>query len=129
MKIKKIIGTLGIVFLAVGLLSAPNNLRKTITLLWTPSSADAERYVLYVNPSPVLTVVTNSNGTVEYFAVSTNGWLQLMSVPGTVSNVTFSVTPGEMYYSMTGSNWWGESDFSNVCKTPGKPGGGKLSLQ
>ena len=48
-------------------------------------------------------------------------WTVLTNVVGTNLFVTLSVQPGARYFSLTASNLWGESDFSNVASTPAVP--------
>ena len=36
----------------------------------------------------------------------------------TATNVSFAVAPGKRFYRATASNFWGESDPSNIINTP-----------
>ena len=64
-----------------------------------------------------------SNATIRIYS-STNitvplkQWTVLTNVPATTNLIYIPVVPGKAFYSATYSNFWGESDFSNVASTP-----------
>jgi len=53
--------------------------------------------------------------------VPMTNWVVLTNVPGTSTSVSVVITPGIHFFVMTASNFWGESDFSNVASTPALP--------
>jgi hypothetical protein len=50
---------------------------------------------------------------IELWPVVTNTW-------GT-NWITLQVQPGNRFYAVRGTNWWGYSDFSEVVSTPTAP--------
>ena len=55
-------------------------------------------------------------------------WTVLTNIPGTSLQVTVPVTISQHYFYLTASNWWGESDPSNVASTPAPPRSGRLTI-
>lgn len=50
-------------------------------------------------------------------------WPVVTNVWGT-NWITLQVQPGQRYYALRGTNWWGYSGFSEVVSTPTAPRGG-----
>lgn|SRR3990167_7444759 len=48
-------------------------------------------------------------------------WTVLTNVVGTNLSVTVQIQPGVYFFALTASNFWMESDFSNVASTPALP--------
>ena len=48
-------------------------------------------------------------------------WVCITNVASTATNINVKVTPGVNFFTLTASNFWGESDFSNVAATPAMP--------
>lgn len=71
-----------------------------IHLLWQPST-QADVYNVY-----------GSND----LTGSWSNWPVLMSVTDT--NAFYAMTPGQMFFFVTASNFWGESGPSNLTNTP-----------
>lgn len=81
----------------------------------------------------VAEVITNWPGitasTAQAFRVyaSTNilepmtNWRVVKVVGGTNRSARVDIEPGSWWFSVTVSNWWGESDFSGVAWVPGPP--------
>lgn len=55
-------------------------------------------------------------------------WTVVSSVVDT-NMITVQVDPGVHFYYVTASNFWGESDPSNVALTPPLPQSGKLQIK
>lgn len=68
---------------------------------------------------------TNELGMDLTFRVYRSGdlrnWTLLTNVVGTNATVAVQVQPGQHFFAMTASNFWGESDFSAVASTPPLP--------
>lgn len=54
-------------------------------------------------------------------AVPLTNWTALTNVVGTNLSVQLQIDPGQRYFVMTASNFWGQSDFSEVASTPSLP--------
>lgn len=78
-----------------------------VTLEWDYPAADL--------PGMTFNVYHSTNA-----ALPLASWPRLASVQGT-NRLPLTVTPGPNLFVMTASNFWGESDFSNVATTPGTP--------
>ncbi len=64
--------------------------------------------------------MTDTTFNVHYstdLAVPMTSWLVMTNVSTT--NVDLTITPGKMFFYVTATNFWGESDPSNVVHTPG----------
>ena len=100
---------LGVVLSAfLGALAAPPGvLRTNVSLSWIPptNQPPSTNYVIKIYSS------TN-------VAIPLTSWPLLTTVSGTNTTVTLPITPPQRFYVATASNWWGESDFSNVAQTP-----------
>ena len=48
-------------------------------------------------------------------------WMLLTNVPGIMRTAKIQIAPGSYFFALTASNWWGESDFSNVAPIAGPP--------
>lgn len=49
-------------------------------------------------------------------------------IGGTNFQCALQVSPGQMFYAVTMTNFWGESDFSNTTQTPALPTNPKLKI-
>ena len=56
-------------------------------------------------------------------------WTPITNVAGTNLSVTIQVDVGVHFFFLTASNWWGESDPSNVASTPLPPRSGVLTIR
>ena len=93
---------------------------KEIVLAWDYTSRDVDAFVLRGTP----TLTTNLAA-----------WPVLATIPALVSNTivtnfTLTMEPGQMFFVLTASNFWGESGFSNITNTPNiAPAGSGLNLK
>lgn len=102
--------TLLIVIPAVALLAAlPGQLRTTVVLFW-----DYPANELSTNLTFKIYSTTNA-------ALAVSSWPVLTNKVGTNTTITLPIDAVQRYYVVTASNWWGESDFSNVAGTPPLP--------
>jgi hypothetical protein len=62
-------------------------------------------------------------------AVPLAQWTPLTNIAGTNLSVTLNIEPGVHCFFLTASNWWGESDPSNVASTPAPPRSGNLTIR
>jgi hypothetical protein len=62
-------------------------------------------------------------------AVPLTNWTLLMTVTGTNLQATVSLNPTNMFFFVTASNLWGESDPSNVVSAPAPPRSGFLQIK
>ena len=104
--------------------ASPGQSKTNIMLAWSPPT-NVNSVILITNGS---TVETFTNVVDRYFvyangdpSINTTNWPVIVSVPGTVTNVVLAMTPQMRFYAVTASNYWGESDFSNVAWTPPQP--------
>jgi len=96
---------------AGALVAEQSNIRKTCTLEW-------DAYL-----------PTETNGVVKIYgstnlALPLTNWIYIGET--SITNTTFVVsnlTPFRQFFVARSSNWWGESDFSNVAPTPPIPRG------
>jgi hypothetical protein len=57
-------------------------------------------------------------------------WPVIAVINGTNRTAKVQLAPGRYWFAMTASNWWGESDFSEVLEVKGPPlSDAKLSLE
>lgn len=59
-------------------------------------------------------------------------WAVVTNVPAPLTRVTIAIVPGEHFFVLTAvdsSNFWLESDFSNVASTPSPPLSGILHIR
>lgn len=84
-------------------------------------------------PGPARVVFAwDGQGGVDVFRLysSTNllvpltNWTALTNVPGTNFSCAVPVQPGQRFFYLTASNFWGESDPSAVASTPAVPAAG-----
>lgn len=54
-------------------------------------------------------------------ATPLTNWMLLTNVPGVLRSAKIQIAPGSYFFALTASNWWGESDFSNVAPIAGPP--------
>lgn len=94
---------------AVASLAAPGNLRTNATVEWQYPETE-----LSTNLTFKLYSTTN-------VAQPTAEWPLLTTVVGTNLQVTVPIDAAQRFFVLTASNWWGESDFSNVASTPVLP--------
>jgi hypothetical protein len=63
-------------------------------------------------------------------SIPLTNWTVVATVPYNARSYDLTVTPGEQFFVMTASNFWGQGDFSNVAGTPPAPSiGGSLAVQ
>jgi len=97
-------------------LNAGIGTNETVTLTWDYPAADL---------SPDLTFrIRHSTEADLPFAK----WSVLTNVAGTNLSVTLNLEPGQHYFYLTATNWWGESDPSNIASTPPRPRSGALRI-
>lgn len=53
--------------------------------------------------------------------ISGGGWNMRTNIPGTERQIVLPIEPGVHFFTLTASNLWGESGFSNVASTPAPP--------
>ena len=113
-----------VALLAGALLAAPNTVRTNATLTadWDTNVTSADLVFKVYTSSDVASPLTN-------WTVLTN-----VSWPGCMTNgtnivVNVPLTPGQHYYFMTASNWWGESPPSNVTNAAVVVTGSRLRIQ
>jgi hypothetical protein len=105
---KSRIGLLAIVALLAGaVFSQQTPIDGRVTVEWDYPSNDV--------PTMTFNVYHSTN-----ISLPVANWPKLASVQG-ATRVPLTVTPGPNYFVCTASNFWGESDFSNVASTPGTP--------
>lgn len=95
----------------------PGVLRTNVPLTWTyPTNLLSTNLIFKVYSSTNVSVpVTN--------------WPLTATVIGTNTNVVLPINAQQRFFVLTASNWWGESDFSNVAQTPPVPSDeGTLSI-
>lgn len=49
------------------------------------------------------------------------GWAFRTNIPGTDRKIILPLEPGVHFFTLSASNFWGESSFSNVASTPAPP--------
>lgn len=99
--------------------------------VWASIPSGPTRIVLSWDPSPSTTNV-DAYCLYESQTVSTplTNWLKFAVIPGwTNTTFQFSVVPGQWFFYATASNFWGESDPSNVRATPEVPVAGTITIQ
>ena len=82
----------------IGIAASP----QTIRLIWN-GQAQVDAFKIY--------------GTNDITAPLTN-WPLLITVPGNVTQALYIMQPGQTFFYVTASNFWGESGPSNVTNTP-----------
>lgn len=98
------------------LLYAAIQIPQNITLIWSQEN-------------PATTDITYKVYSSTNLSIPIAQWTLIKLVPGTNYQTTISVTPGRAWYSVTASNFWGETDPSNLAGTPPVPVSGSLSIQ
>jgi hypothetical protein len=81
-----------------------------VTFEWVNGDPASTNKVFLLYSSPDITIpMTN--------------WSRLAVIPGTLTNLTTTIQPGQWFFVLTESNlfWRVESDFSNVASTPPLP--------
>lgn len=74
-----------------------------VTIYWSyPATNQVDSFYVYYTTNVILPMP----------------WTPLTNSPGTQLNATVSLTPGQYYFYVTASNFWGESGTSNVTNTP-----------
>lgn len=112
---KRILETIDIIILLIilAVLSAdgapPGSLRTNITL-----QIDYPTNQLSTNL--VFKIYSTTN-----LALAVSSWPLEKTFVGTNTTFTLPIIASQRFYVMTSSNWWGESDFSNVAQTPPLP--------
>ncbi len=85
----------------------------SVLLTWTKHPEDDTNIVFRVYGSSSITTPLSN-------------WAVMVAVPATNTtatnySATVSVQPGAFYFTVTASNFWGESDFSAVAVAPSLP--------
>lgn len=91
------------ILVGVSILAAPED----ISLAWDYPESEKTNVVFRVYSSTNITIPLNQ-------------WTVITNVTGT-NFVRLKVVPGVNYFTMTASNFWGESIFSEVVSTPALP--------
>ena len=89
----------------------------TVTLVWDYPSAELNTnltFKLYHSINPTLPLAQ---------------WTPFTNIAGTNLSVALSIDVGVHFFFLTASNWWGESDPSNVASTPAPPRSGVLMIR
>lgn len=105
-------------FLPICLLATAlgSSLRKTVdfVIFYEETGGAPDLFVLY--HSTDLTVpLTN--------------WPVYTTIPGTNRLFTITIEPGVHFFTMTASNFWGQSDFFPTVSLPGVPRNGVLQIK
>lgn len=96
---------------ALGALTGP----QWITLMWDRSPGDDGTYVYRIYQTNAVDAA--------------KPWILVATVTNT-NAVPLQVNPaGAWFFYCTASNFWGESDPSNVASTPPLPSGGNLTIR
>ena len=98
-------------------LSADTPGSDTVTLAWDYPSAELNTnltFKLYHSTNPTLPLAQ---------------WMPFTNIAGTNLSVALSINVGVHFFFLTASNWWGESDPSNVASTPAPPRSGVLVIR
>lgn len=89
----------------------------TVTLAWDYPSAELTTnltFKLYHSTNPALPLTQ---------------WTPFTNIAGTNLSVALFLDVGVHFFFLTASNWWGESDPSNVASTPAPPRSGVLAIR
>lgn len=98
----------------------PNSFRTNATLVWDyQTNVDTSigwSFRLYSSTN-LTTPMTN--------------WTLIQTIPGNLRTTTIpiNVLDGQRFFALTASNWWGETDFSEVCVTEPVPQAEQLPLR
>ena len=103
-------------FAALTLHASPGILRTNVTLAWNYPDADATNVHAF-------RLYSSTN-----IALPLTNWTVIATIPGTNRTVTLPIQPPQRFYTITASNWWGESPFSNVAATEKPPVAGTLGI-
>jgi hypothetical protein len=96
-----------LLFVGTLLLTAAPPGPSTVTLAWTYPSNELSGITFYLQSSP-------NQGT------PTTNWPVIASVTGT-NRIQITVMPGQAFYTVYASNFWGASSNSNIANTPPWP--------
>jgi len=99
--------------IAIAALAAPTG---DVTLAWSYPTNLVAGVTFKVYGSPTLGTPMSS-------------WPVIATVPGPTTNATVHIAPGAFFFSVTASNIWGESSFSNVAQTPALPLAPTVTIQ
>lgn len=105
-----------LLFAWLGIAAIPSG-PQTVTLAWDYPAAE-------LGPDLVFIIRHNKDVTTPL-----DQWAVLTNVAGTNLSVSIQLEPGLRYFTATASNFWGESDFSNVARVPAPPRSGALSVR
>ena len=98
-------------------LSAGTLASDTVTLAWDYPLAELTTnltFKLYHSTNP---------------AIPPTQWTPFTNIVGTNLSAALSIDVGVHFFFLTASNWWGESDPSNVASTPPPPRSGVLVIR
>jgi hypothetical protein len=76
-----------------------------------------------MNPDLLFEIYSTTN-----IAVPTPLWQNITNVVGTNTSVELVIEPGQRYFVMVASNFWGKSTYSNYTNTPSLPEKAKLGI-
>jgi hypothetical protein len=97
-----------VLLLALLSLAAIPNTPQPVTLAWDPYPAASTDMVFKLYHSVDL-------------AIPLSAWQVMTGVAGSSTQVTVNIMPGPHFFFLTASNFWGESDASNIALTPTVP--------
>ncbi len=112
---KKLLTALGAVAVCV-LIHAAIPSPQTITFMWDYQATN-------LTSDMVFKLYTASNPSQPM------PWVVIKTIPSPNLSTTLTVVPGQAFYYLTASNFWGESDPSNVAATPALPVSGVLTIR
>src|SRR3990172_11080183 len=95
----------------------PGVLRTNVTLVWIyPTNAPYALDTNHFFEHGVFKIYSHTN-----LDISLPQWPVLTETAGTNRTITIPMQPQMRFFAVTFSNYWGESDFSNVVWTPPPP--------
>ena len=104
--------------LSICSLSAATLPSGSVTLAWDYPTNELSTNLTFIvySTTNIITPLTN--------------WARLTNVIGTNLQSTVTIQPGQRYFVVTASNFWMESEFSNVVYTPPLPAvGSNLNIR
>lgn len=98
--------------------AAPGSMKNAVVLMWDyPTNAVTVIGTNTWNSDPdVFVIYSSTNATAPLIT-----WPKLTTVDGSARSLTLPVTSFERYFTITASNYIGESSFSNVERVPASP--------
>ncbi len=108
---------------AIVCLGVPGQLRTTVTIAWDypiNGLSTQMQFKVYASTN-ILTSVSTWPVVASIWWTNTSGTTVVGTNNHYIYQATFPTLPAQMYFAVTASNWWGESDFSAVAQTPVPP--------